>query len=451
MNTPDLFTPPTTPDTSEIPLPERLRPANLDEFFGQEHLLAPGKPLRRIIEKGLSISIILWGPPGTGKTTLARLIANATPGHFVEYSAVLSGIKKIKEVMKHAEFLRSTQNLSTIMFIDEIHRFNKAQQDAFLSYVERGIIKLIGATTENPSFEVISALLSRCRVFTLESLQEKDLVKIIRNALGDPVRGIKKHDPVISDATIQLLARLSSGDARIALGALDFATSLAQKDSKNRLVISDETILHALRNQPCLYDKSGEKHFNFISALHKSLRGSDAQAALYWLARMLEGGEDPLYIARRMIRFASEDIGLADPQALNIAISAKNAYHFLGSPEGHLALAQCALYLATAPKSNSVYTAFKAARKSAQETANLSAPLHIRNAPTKLMSQMGYGKGYQYDHEMEDNYSGQEFLPEELAGTTFYVPGRFGFEREISKRLEWWRKKKENIREKKKY
>jgi len=430
--------------SASVPLPERMRPKTIQKFMGQTHLLGPGKPLRRILETGLNNSLILWGPPGSGKTTIARLIASQTKAHFIEYSAVLSGIKQIKEVVKYAEYLKQQKHIPTILFIDEIHRFNKAQQDAFLPHVEKGTILLLGATTENPSFEVISALLSRTTVFTLKPLNESVIETIIENALIDEVNGIKSLKPIIDAQTKKLLAKLSNGDARVALSALEFALQLTEVNNEGCRIITEKTIGEALQNQPAQYDKSGESHFNMISALHKSLRGSDPQASIYWLARMLEGGENPLYIARRMVRFASEDIGLADPRALSVAIAARDAFHFLGSPEGELALAQCAVYLATAPKSNSIYSAFSAARKQAKDTTHLPVPKSIRNAPTQLMKELGYGENYQYDHDQPHHYSGQDFLPDDLLDAIFYKPGSIGFEKEISKRIAWWKNLKKS-------
>ena len=429
-----------------LPLAERLRPVTIQEFVGQNHILGQDKPLKCLLDQRELFSMILWGPPGSGKTTLARLISKTTQANFLEYSAVLSGIKQIKEVIIHAEMQLRSSNTPTILFVDEIHRFNKAQQDAFLPHVEKGTIILIGATTENPSFEVISALLSRCRVFTLEQLKEEDIEVIVNRALAWKDRGIGHLNPIMDQDAIKLLSRLSGGDARMALGTLEFAVKMLQPDMNNQRMVTREIILQALQKKPMTYDKSGEQHYNLISAFHKSLRGSDPDAAIYWLARMLGGGEDPLYILRRMIRFASEDIGLADPRALSIAIAARDSFHFLGSPEGDLALAHAAIYLATAPKSNRVDKAFKAAKNAAQETCHCPVPMHLRNAPTKLMKDLGYGKGYQYDHDFDHAVSTQYFLPEAIKDFQFYHPGQMGFEIEILKRIQWWQRRKNELR-----
>ena len=444
----DLFeTPGEGEGKTAAPLADRMRPTTLDEFVGQERILGPGTVLRRAIEKGEVGSVIFWGPPGTGKTTLAHIIAQATGSHFVFFSAVLSGVKEIREVVRQAELQRDVHGRATILFVDEIHRFNKAQQDAFLPHVESGLIRLIGATTENPSFEVISPLLSRCRVYTLEPLSEEHLKAILKRALQDEQQGLKGLKPRVDAKAVNFLAEMSSGDARVALSALEFAvmTARAGRDGRRRVTLT--TAEEALQKKALVYDKAGEEHYNIISALHKSLRGSDPDAALYWLARMLAAGEDPLYIARRMVRFASEDVGNADPQALSVALAAKEAYHFLGTPEGELALAQAAVYLATAPKSNAAYRALSSVQREVRETGALPVPLHIRNAPTRLMKELEYGKGYRYDHEHPDHYAGQEFLPEKLRGRRYYHPTAFGFEKEITRRLEWWRKKKARIRE----
>jgi putative ATPase len=429
------------------PLADRMRPRTLDEFVGQERILGPGTVLRRAIETGEVGSVIFWGPPGTGKTTLAHIIARATGSHFVFFSAVLSGVKEIREVVKGAQVQREVHGRSTILFVDEIHRFNKAQQDAFLPHVENGLIDLIGATTENPSFEVISPLLSRCRVYTLEPLSEGDLKTILQRALQDAEHGLKSLRPQVEEDALDFLAEMSSGDARVALSALEFAVTTAKPGSGGRRRVDLKTAEEAMQKKALVYDKAGEEHYNIISALHKSLRGSDPDAALYWLARMLIAGEDPLYIARRMVRFASEDVGNADPQALQVALAAKEAYHFLGTPEGELALAQAAVYLATAPKSNAVYQAMSRVQREVRETGALPVPLHIRNAPTRLMKELDYGKGYRYDHDHPDHFAGQEFLPEKLRGRRYYHPTQFGFEKEIARRLEWWRRRKEQIRE----
>ncbi|MEW6685621.1 MAG: replication-associated recombination protein A [Candidatus Edwardsbacteria bacterium] len=417
-----------------VPLAERMRPQNLDEFVGQEHLLAPGKALRKAIEQNELFSMIFWGPPGSGKTTLARIIAQRTGAHFVEFSAVVAGIKDVKEVIFEAE-QRKLREKRTILFVDEIHRFNKAQQGAFLPHVERGTIILIGATTENPSFEVISPLLSRCRVFLLNTLNEKNLLLILNRALQDKQRGLAEFQPKVESQALQFITQMSEGDARVALNTLELAVMTTKPEQNNERQIDLATAQEAMQKRVLLYDKNGEEHYNLISALHKSLRDSDADAALYWLGRMLSAGEDPLYLARRMVRFASEDIGNADPQALQVAIAAKEAYDFLGSPEGELALAQAAIYLATAPKSNAVYQAYSRVQEEIQQTGSLPVPLVIRNAPTRLMKEIGYGKGYKYAHNFPDASVDQEHLPPELKGKKFYHPTERGFEGEIKKRM----------------
>jgi len=413
----------------DAPLADRMRPKSLDEILGQGHLLDPGKPLRIAIERDQVPSMILWGPPGVGKTTLAQIIAKMTKSTFIPFSAVLSGIKEIKDIMAAAEKARRLGK-RTIVFVDEIHRFNKAQQDAFLPHVERGNITLIGATTENPSFEVISALLSRTRVFVLKPLSDEDVATVLR-------RAIETEKINIAEASIGAIALLANGDARTALNILD----LAMQGTPSGQPITRATIEEASQ-KTFLYDKTGEEHYNIISALHKSLRNSDVDAALYWLARMLEAGEDPLYIARRLVRFASEDIGLADPRALRIALDAKDAFHFIGLPEGKLALAQCVIYLAAAPKSNSVYTAYAEAAGDVENTRNDPVPLHIRNAPTGLMKNLGYGKGYQYAHDLEDKVADMDCLPDSLKGRKYYRPQEIGEEAAIKSRLEEVEKKK---------
>jgi putative ATPase len=407
----------------DAPLADRMRPQNLDDVLGQGHLLDPGKPLRTAIERDQVPSMILWGPPGVGKTTLAQIIAKMTKSTFVPFSAVLSGIKEIKEIMAAAERARRTGR-RTIVFVDEIHRFNRAQQDAFLPHVERGNIVLIGATTENPSFEVISALLSRTRVFVLKALTDEDVTTVVR-------RAVARENFNVDQDSIRLIAMLANGDARTALNILDLAvqgTPPVQQITKSTIEQASQKTL--------LYDKTGEEHYNIISALHKSLRNSDVDASLYWLARMLEAGEDPLYIVRRLVRFASEDIGLADPRALRIALDAKDAFNFIGLPEGKLALAQCVIYLAAAPKSNSVYTAYDAVVSDVENTRNDPVPLHIRNAPTGLMKQLGYGKGYQYAHDLEDKVADMDCLPESLKGRKYYHAQETGEETEIKRRLD---------------
>jgi putative ATPase len=437
---PDLFAGAAKKISKETaPLAERMRPRTLEEILGQEHLLAPGKALRRAMEQDQIGSMLFWGPPGSGKTTLARLIALLTRAHFVAFSAVLSGVKEIREVMKEAEEQQKYFNKKTILFVDEIHRFNKAQQDAFLHHVEEGKIVLIGATTENPSFEIISALLSRCQVFTLNPLTAEHIEIILKRALADAERGLGKLKLEVEAKALGHIADKANGDARVALNALELAATAAPLEAEGHKKISLALAEDALQKRALLYDKAGEEHFNLISALHKSLRGSDPDAALYWLARMLAGGEDPLYIARRMVRFASEDIGNADPLALTVTLAAKDAYHFLGTPEGELALAQACLYLATAPKSNAAYIAFGKARREVEESPAEPVPPHIRNAPTSLMRDLGYGQDYKYPHEYEGHFVAEEYLPEKLQGKIFYRPSDQGLEAKIKERLEKWR------------
>jgi putative ATPase len=427
------------------PLAERMRPQNLREFVGQKHLVGEGGLIRRAVENDRIFSMILWGPPGCGKTTLARIVAGETRSHFTHFSAVLSGVKDIRAVIDLARDQLKMHRRRTVLFVDEIHRFNKAQQDAFLHHVESGLITLIGATTENPSFEVIAPLLSRCRVITLEMLSDAEVGEIIDHALSDRQRGLGNSGIRLSSDARAYLVRMADGDARAALNNLDIiaATASVENAPQNAPAgdaVSLEQAAAALQKQALLYDKSGEEHFNLISALHKSLRGSDPDAALYWLARMLEAGEDPLYIARRMVRFASEDIGNADPQALTVALSAMEAFRFIGSPEGDLALAQAAVYLATAPKSNRIYRAYGRAVEETRRSGALPVPLHIRNAPTRLMKDLGYGRNYKYAHDFQEAVVSQDYLPAPLRDRRFYEPSDRGYERKIRQRLAHWRR-----------
>jgi putative ATPase len=423
------------------PLADRMRPRTLDEFVGQEHLVGRGKPLRTQIERDDLGSLIFWGPPGTGKTTLAQIIARLTKAEFVEFSAVLTGIKEIKQVMADAE--RAKQyGTRTIVFIDEIHRFNKAQQDAFLPHVEKGNIRLIGATTENPSFEIISALLSRSRVYVLKPLSEVQIVELLKRALTDEERGLGAMKLRASDDVLKKIAAYSSGDARSAYNVLEVAASLALGRVDNKAgkevgaEISDDLVQDALQKRVLRYDKAGEEHYNLISALHKSVRNSDPDAALYWLGRMLEAGEDPLYIARRVVRMAVEDIGLADPNALSQCMAARDAVDFLGMPEGNLALAQAVVYLSVAPKSNALYAAYSEIQGDVERTAAEPVPLHLRNAPTGLMKGLGYGQGYQYAHDLEDKVADMQCLPDNLTDRVYYRPTSEGVEKRILERLE---------------
>lgn len=421
------------PLQQSMPLAARMRPRTIEEFVGQSHILGPGKPLREALERGSIGSLILWGPPGSGKTTLAGLIAQRTEKAFVPFSAVTEGVQRVREIIEEAR-ARLELGRGTILFVDEIHRFNRAQQDAFLHAVEDGTITLVGATTENPSFELNGALLSRTRVFVLEPLSEADVLLLLQRALGDPERGLGTMGLRVDSGVLEWLARAADGDARRALNALEAAAEMVGVGGTLGLDIVEG----ALQRRYPRYDKSGEEHYNLISAYHKALRGSDPQAALYWLARMIEGGEDPMYIARRTIRFAAEDVGLADPMALQVAIAARDAYEMLGSPEGELALAEAAIYLATAPKSNSVYRAWQAALEASRDFPAEAVPMHIRNAPTRLMKELGYGEGYQYAHDFPEAFVAQGYLPERLQHLEFYRPGRFGQEREIARRMEWW-------------
>lgn len=448
--------------SGRAPLAARVRPRSLDEVAGQRHLLDRGRALRESIESGDTGSILFWGPPGTGKTTLARLIARHAKGEFIQFSAVTDGIPRIREIVADAE-RRLVTGVRTVLFIDEIHRFNRGQQDALLPHVEAGTVTLIGATTENPSFELNGALLSRLRVYVLEPLSADDIKSVIDRAISDKEHGLGETPITLDDEAMKILTVESDGDARRALTVLEAAVALARTtedrrprtETENASAVSDlgprssvmrlsgATVREALQWRSAHYDKTGEEHYNLISAYHKALRGSDPQGALYWLARMIDGGEDPMYIARRTVRFASEDVGLADPRALEIAIAARDAYHFLGTPEGELALAEAAVYLATAPKSNHVYAAWGAALAAARDTPAAVVPKHIRNAPTKLMKELGYGAGYQYAHSVPEGYLPQDYLPDEIADATFYAPTDFGFEKKIADRMEWWRKLKE--------
>jgi len=421
------------------PLAARMRPRDLDEFRGQDHLLAPGRAIRAMLDSGQPASMILWGPPGSGKTTLARLIAKETGVVFISFSAVTEGIGRVREIIKEAAQRKRATGRRTILFCDEIHRFNKAQQDAFLPHVEAGTVILVGATTENPSFEIVRPLLSRAPVYVLNALSAEDIGAIVREALASEERGLGGSGVEAADEAVLLLGDAADGDARRALGVLEAAVVLAGSGGR----ITPDIVREALQHRFANYDKGGEEHYNLISALHKAIRGSDPDAALYWLARMIDAGEDPLFLARRLVRMASEDVGMADPVALGVTVAARDAYHFLGSPEGELALAQAVLYLATAPKSNRTYRAWSSALARARETPSEPVPHHIRNAPTRLMKDLGYGKGYQYDPDETDGVSAQAYLPEGMEGERFYRPGRFGFEKTVARRMQWWAERRE--------
>ncbi|MEO0109127.1 MAG: replication-associated recombination protein A [candidate division WOR-3 bacterium] len=411
-----------------------MRPRELSDFVGQNHILAAGKPLRRMIESGELHSMILWGPPGSGKTTLALLIARHTKAYYVQFSAVLSGVAEIRKVVRDAEYERRVRSRATILFVDEIHRFNKAQQDAFLPHVETGLVTLIGATTENPSFEVIGPLLSRVRVYVLNQLSPSDLIGLMRRALVCDKR-MRELCCELEEGVLEHIARISDGDARRALNTLELVARSVEPDAQGKRLVTTAILEQAAQRKFLLYDKSGDEHYNLISALHKSLRGSDPDAALYWLARMIEAGEDPLYLARRMVRFASEDVGNADPHALVLAVAAKEAVEFIGMPEGNTALAQVAIYLALAPKSNAVYVAYGAASRDALGTVAEPVPLHLRNAPTQLMEQLGFGQGYRYPHDYPDAQVAQDYFPNSLGKRKYYNPTDRGFEEELGRRL----------------
>ena len=427
----------------EAPLAARMRPRSFEEFMGQEHIVGQGRVLRKTIEADQLMSIIFWGPPGSGKTTLARIIASMTKSHFSPISAVTAGVADLRRIIEEARERGGMYARRTILFIDEIHRFNKAQQDVVLPYVEDGTITLIGATTENPSFEVISPLLSRGRVFTRTPPTTAAGRIIVERAIADGERGLGKMGVKMEVDALEHLAVMANGDARVALNALEMATFATEPDDKGRRKIPLPTIEDALQHRALLYDKEGEQHYDIISALHKSLRGSDPDAALYWLGRMMEAGEDPLYVARRLVRFASEDVGMADPQALVVAMAAQQAVHFIGMPEGNLALAQAAVYLATAPKSNSLYRAYSGVQQDVAGTRNDPVPLHLRNPVTRLMKGMGYGKGYKYAHDFPGHFVKQQNLPDSLKGKRYYSPSDQGFEKEIERRLKGWRGRKE--------
>lgn len=435
----DLFDRKAAVDTlKEAPLAERMRPRTLAEYVGQEHLLGPGKLLRQLIETDQLTSLIFWGPPGSGKTTLARIIAGATKSHFIFFSAILSGIKEIREIVKEADDIRKFHGKRTILFVDEIHRFNKSQQDAFLPYVERGVFTIIGATTENPSFEVIAPLLSRCKVLVLNPLTEDEIKGILRQALADKERGLGALDLAMEDNALAFMAEQAGGDARVALNTLETASRLASNGA-----VSLDAAREAVQKKPLLYDKGGEEHYNVISAFIKSMRGSDPDGALYWLARMIEAGEDPIFILRRMVILASEDIGNADPRALQVAVTALQGFQLVGMPEGRIILGQAVTYLATAPKSNASYIGIDAALAEVRKSGALPVPLHIRNAPTKLMKELGYHAGYHYAHDYAEGYVAQDYLPDQIKGRRYYDPAGHGYEKSIKERMEWLKGKRE--------
>jgi len=444
-----LFDMPEEKDSSNVesmPLAARMRPRNFDEFVGQEHLVAQGRVFRKCIEADRLPSMVFWGPPGSGKTTLAHIIANVTKAKFSSLSAVSAGVADLRHVIGQAEKRLKSSGQRTILFIDEIHRFNKAQQDAVLPFVESGTVTFIGATTENPSFEVIAPLLSRCRVFRLNLLGDEEIGVIVKRAIEDEERGLGKFQINLSGEALNHLVTSSNGDARVALNALEMAVFATLPDSEGSRPIELPAIEEALQHRALLYDKSGEQHYDLISALHKSLRGSDPDASLYWLGRMLEAGEDPLYIARRLVRFASEDVGMADPQALMVAVASQQAVHFIGLPEGNLALAEAVVYLATAPKSNSLYQAYSRVKQDIQHGRNEPVPLHLRNPVTKLMRDTGYGRGYKYAHDFPDHFVEQQNLPASLRGKRYYTPSKQGYEKEITDRLKrWWGSTKEEV------
>lgn len=420
----------------KLPLAERLRPKSLRDFFGQEHVVGKGKLLRTLVEQGELVSLVLWGPPGSGKTTLASIIAATTRSAFVPFSAVTAGVKDLRQAVEEARQRQQLVGKSTIVFIDEVHRFNKAQQDFFLPFVERGVITFIGATTENPSFSVNAALLSRSRVLVLEALGDEAIGDILERALGDDLLA----SYTIEDEAKRALVRVANGDARVVLNTLELAAQLAS----DRVIVM-ENVEQALQRKALLYDKAGEEHYNIISALHKSMRGGDPQASLYWLGRMLEAGEDPLYVVRRLIRFASEDVGMADPQALGMVIAVRDTIQAIGMPEANTALAQAVVYLAVAPKSNALYSAYQQVQRVVVQSRNEPVPLHLRNAPTELMRELSYGKGYLYPHDAVDKVVVQKYFPDAMEEVEFYRPGKLGFEREVQKRMLWWREKREKM------